>query len=221
MPSTYIESVCPVRQCPICTGKESETIEAILNIIVQKEFKKNAQIIHQGDEPQGIYLLASGSVKVLRLSSCGKEILLDIMSSGYMFGEQSLFAQKKYPDSVIALENCRIYFLQKDKILPVISKFPEITQSVLSSLCKWMDKLNSIIENINTPSARERVCAYLLRLQSEQKLQLIQLSAKKHDIALMLGLRPETFSRVLGDLENEQLIKMNSKQIQLLTTNLV
>jgi len=67
-------------------------------------------------------------------------------------------------------------------------------------------------------SARERVSSYLKRLYREQEQQntLIHLAGKKHEVALMLGLRPETFSRSLAELESEGVIKMNHKQIQIL-----
>ncbi|WP_374030664.1 Crp/Fnr family transcriptional regulator [Bdellovibrio bacteriovorus] len=82
-----------------------------------------------------------------------------------------------------------------------------------------MANLNNVIENINTPSAKERVWTYLCRLQTEQNKEVVQLSGKKHEVALMLGLRPETFSRALAELENDGHIKMNHKQVQILQSS--
>ena len=95
-------------------------------------------------------------------------------------------------------------------------KHPELYQSVVQSLIRWMDKLHLVIENISLSSARGRVVTYLTRLEKEQQASTIRLNGKKHEVALMLGLRPETFSRTLTELETEGLIKLDHKQIHIL-----
>ncbi|HEX7674771.1 MAG TPA: Crp/Fnr family transcriptional regulator [Bdellovibrio sp.] len=206
----------PTANCPICSTQEAKVADEILEILIKKEFKKGTQIFGQDEVAHGIFLLAKGSVKIYRLSANGKEILLDILHPGSTFGENSLFGAEKYSDSAVANVACEVFYIPKMHFKPILSKHPELAQSVIKSICLWMDKLNAIIENINSPSARERVCNYLKRLRDDQSASLIHLTGKKHEVALMLGLRPETFSRVLSDLESEDLIKMNHKQIQIL-----
>ena len=206
----------PTENCPICATLEAEVTDEILASLAKKQFPKGAQVFSQNDEAHGIYLLAKGSVKISRLSPTGKEILLDILHPGSTFGEKSVFGSGQHADSAVANENCELFLLPKDRFKTIVTSHPQVAESVIKSICQWMEKLNSIIENINSPSARERVCNYLNRLRSEQKAPVVQLNGKKHEVALMLGLRPETFSRVLSDMEKEDFIKMNHKQIQIL-----
>ncbi len=190
--------------------------DQILQIIQKKNYAKNCIIFEQEQEAAGVYLIQKGSVKISRFSPAGKEILFEILGVGKTFGESGLFGQGRHADTATASENCELFILPKNEFKKTLSSHPELYHSVIHSLCEWMDRLSSIIENINTPSARERVSSYLKKIQQDQHNALVNLTGKKHEVAMMLGLRPETFSRALAELETEGIIKMNHKQIQVL-----
>jgi len=211
-----IKTEKPTDFCPICSSHEEKVTDQILRIVQKKNFPKNYVIFAQDQEATGLYLIQKGSVKISRLSPNGKEVLLEILTSGKTFGESGLFGQGRHTDTGICNENCEIFILPKAGFKEILSSHPELYQSVIQSLCKWVDHLNTIIENINTPSAMERVTSYLKKQQESQHNVLIHLSGKKHEVAMMLGLRPETFSRTLAELEANGIIKMNHKQIQIL-----
>lgn len=208
-----------VENCPICSSQEEKVISKILEVIQKKSFLKNSLIFEQDEESKGLFLITKGTVKISKISANGKEIVLGLLNSGMTFGEGSLLGQDKQADTATASDNVELLYLPKKEFQAILQQSPSLYQSVVTSLVKWMANLNAVIENINTPSAKDRVWTYLCRLQDEQKHQILQLGGKKHEVALMLGLRPETFSRTLSDMEADGMIKMNHKQIQLLRVN--
>ncbi|AHZ85090.1 Crp/Fnr family transcriptional regulator [Bdellovibrio bacteriovorus] len=205
-----------IDNCPICSTQEEDVTEQILSVIQKKTYPKNALLFEQEDESKGLFLITKGTVKISKISPNGKEIVLGLLGAGKTFGEGSLLGQDRQADTAATTEPTEVFYLPKKELQNILQKNPLLYQSVVASLVRWMANLNNVIENINTPSAKERVWSYLCRLQSEQNKPLLQLSGKKHEVALMLGLRPETFSRALAELENEGQIKMNHKQIQIL-----
>lgn len=205
-----------IANCPICSSLEEKVISELLKVIHRKSFPKNSLIFEAGEEITGIYLIIKGSVKVSKISAGGKEIVLQVLGSGKTFGEGSILGQEKNTDTFVANENTEVYVLPKKSFQEILKSNAALYQSVVGSLIRWLNNLNVVIENINTPSAKERVWMHICRLKEEQQQTLIHLEGKKHDVALMLGLRPETFSRALHELEEEGQIKMNHKQIQIL-----
>ncbi|KHD89473.1 MAG: transcriptional regulator [Bdellovibrio sp. ArHS] len=205
-----------IPNCPICSSQEEKVISELLTVMKKKKFIKNALIFEAGEDINGLFLITKGSVKISKLSPAGKEIVLQILSEGKTFGEGSILGQEKHSDTFVANENTEVLFLPKKEFQAIIQSNTSLYQAVVGSLIKWMNNLDVVIENINTPSAKDRVLIHLGRLQEQQKTPVIKLDGKKHDVALMLGLRPETFSRALAELEEEGRIKMNHKQIQLL-----
>lgn len=206
----------PTDKCPICASQEEQIISQILKILQRQKYSKNSLIIEQGESSKGLYLIGRGTIKISKISPAGKEMILQILNSGDTFGEGVFLGQEKQANSAIALESSEVFFIPKRDLQPMLEKNASLHQSVVSTLVRWLNNLDSVIENINTPSARERVINYLSRLQKEQGSLSLTLGAKKYDLALMLGLRPETFSRCLTDLESEGHIKMDHKQIELL-----
>lgn len=211
----------PTDKCPICSNLEETTIDRILSLLQKKTYTKNTLIMDQSEFSRGLYLIAKGSVKISKISSAGKEIVLQIVKAGETFGESSLLGQQAQSDTVTTMENSELFFLSKRDLAPLLLEKPQLYQSVVASLVRWMQNLNSVIENINTASAKDRVLLYLARLRKEQARNLVTLDKKKYDVALMLGLRPETFSRTLAELEEEGLIKMSHKQIEILGEELL
>jgi CRP/FNR family transcriptional regulator len=208
----------PTDKCPICSTQEAVTTEQILKVLQKRTYPKHAVICEKDENCGGLYLIAEGSVRVSKITPAGKETLIQILSPGHTFGEAGLLGQEKNADTVFAAEDTQVFFIPKKDFEKILATNPDLYRSVVDSLIRWMNKLNMVIENISIASAKERVWAYLTRLQEEQQLPLIHLSGKKHEVALMLGLRPETFSRSLSELESDGAIKMNHKQIQILKT---
>lgn len=209
----------PTDNCPICSTQEEKITEQIIPLLQLKKIPKGSLIFEQEGNALGLYLIHKGSVKISKLSPSGKEMLIEILGPKKTFGEAGLLGQQKNTETATASEDTELFFIPKAELQSVLSKNPQLYHSVVQSLIRWMDKLHVVIENISLSSARDRVWSYLCRLQQEQNRPLIHLSGKKHEVALMLGLRPETFSRTLAELEAEGLIKMNHKQIQMTETN--
>ncbi|MFM6930218.1 MAG: Crp/Fnr family transcriptional regulator [Bdellovibrio sp.] len=203
-------------KCPICSSQEEKITEQIVKILQSKKYSKNSIIFDQEQPCSGLYLIKSGAVKISKLSPDGKEMLIEILHAGNTLGEAGLLGQEKHSDTATTTEESEVFFLPKQEFQIILMKHPELYQSVVQSLIRWMDKLHLVIENISLSSARGRVLGYISRLEKEQNNSIIRLSAKKHEVALMLGLRPETFSRTLTELESEGLIKLDHKQIHIL-----
>lgn len=206
--------------CPICASHEEKITDQIVGILQIKKIPKGNLIFEQNEPSVGLYLVRSGGVKISMLSPEGKEMVIEILHAGKTFGEAGLLGQPFHMASAVTTEDSEVIFLPKEQFQALLAKHPQLYQSVVQSLIRWMDTLHLVIENISLASARDRVLSYFTRLGKEQRTSRIHLNAKKHEVALMLGLRPETFSRTLAELEADGVIALNHKEIQLiLNTN--
>ena len=206
--------------CPICSSHEESVTEQIASKLMLRRFDRGAIVCSQEDPCRGLYIIGKGTVKVFRLTAEGKETVLAVLSSGDTFGEASLH-QKKHSESIAAMTDLEVFFLKQDDLEQTLRQYPTLYPSVINAMVRWVDRLNLVIDNISTASARERVAKYLRSLSADtagtrEDLNTIELPFKKHEVALMLGLRPETLSRAFSDLEQEGAIRLDHKKIHLL-----
>lgn len=207
--------------CPICSSMEESVTNEILAHLSPLKAKKDKVILSPDIVSPGLYLIGKGRVKVFRLNSNGKELILHLLKDGDCFGEKSAMDGAPQGDFVTATTETSLFLLPREKLHDLLQKHPKLYPSVLRSICRWMDHLNGVIESISLSSARERVSVFLKRLVVEQESDLVSLPHKKHEVALMLGLRPETFSRALAEIEEQGAIKLNHRQIQVVDKNLL
>lgn len=81
------------------------------------------------------------------------------------------------------------------------------------------EKLVAVEQNAirrNSMDAKERIMAHLEDLSKKQEANVVTLELKKKDLASLLGITPETLSRKLKELENENRIEVKGKQIRIL-----
>ncbi len=72
---------------------------------------KGQVLFVQGEKAVRFFVITYGWIKLFRETLDGTQAIVDILSSGHMFGESSLFHEDMYPYSAEAAENVEILSL--------------------------------------------------------------------------------------------------------------
>lgn len=167
----------------------------------------------QGDDMVSFYLVLSGRVKLFRVSPEGKEKVVDIVEQGDTFAEALMFTDHPhYPINATALA--------RSKVLAINSKnFKEMLHSSVDSCFQVMGnmsaRLRSLIHEIDTlslDSGTSRIAAYLVHLGEKHGNQF-RLEIAKSVIASRLSVKPETFSRILRSLHEQNVLTINGREV--------
>ena len=195
-------------------------LEKISAITKKIEFTKGKLIFQEGDHGNGFYIVASGKIKVFKLSFEGKEQILHIYGPGHTFGEVPVFEGKSFPASSMALEQSSILFLPRDKFVALITTTPALAMNMLADLSRRLRAFTVQIENLSLKEVPARLAAYLITLheESEHKPESdkITLPISKAQLANLIGTTPETVSRVLKKMADQSLIQVQTKDIFIL-----
>ena len=99
---------------------------ALLSVLSKKEHQlvkgyqiaKNNVIFHEGDFCESIGILVSGKIDIVSYSFEGKELLLNSLKPGDIFGNNLLFSSEPiYRGDVVSKEKCVIAFISKDNLI--------------------------------------------------------------------------------------------------------
>ena len=163
----------------------------------------------------------TGRVKLSLLSPAGQEKVVEIISPGQSFAEALVFLDKPYIVSAQALADVRLVSVSKHGIIREIQQDARLALHMLAGLSKRLHGLVQDVEAYALSSGLQRLIGFLLRDVVANPTEVpntatICLPASKATIASRLSLSPESFSRVLHELESAQLITIDRREIQIL-----
>lgn len=191
----------------------------LLQVLNKKEHKlvngyqvtKNSVINHEGDLCENIGVIISGKVDVVSYSFQGKEMVLNSLKAGDIFGNNLIFSSEPiYRGDVIAKEKCVIAFINKENLLFLLQNNQEFLQLYLKAQSDFGKSLNARIQLLSFTNAEERLVYYASK--NDNVIVFKNVTA----LATQIGIQRETLSRLLTSLVKRHLIKKEKGKITFL-----
>lgn len=204
-----------LRQSPLFAGTTDDDLAALLQICKVREYARGEVIFDEGEVAQGFYIVASGRVKVYKLSPEGKERILHVLQPGGNFAEAAIFADGLYPASAEPLDKAKLIFFPKRAFLDLLTAQGRIAINMIGGLSRFLRLFAGQIEELTFRDVPSRLARYLLDLNNDCN-GAVELPTSKSAIASRLGTVSETLSRTFRKLSDEGLIRVEGKTIVIL-----
>jgi len=194
------------------SGISDRSIRFLAAISIPKRVEKRKLIFMEGDEGHSLYILAKGGVQLYKTTADGREIVIKTIKSGEIFGEVVLFEENEYPVSAVSLEKSLLLRLPKQQIdcLLISDSF---RRDFIGMLMRKQRYLADRILFLTGHDVEERFF-YFLEEQYGRKGEY-RIPMSKKDIAAAIGTIPETFSRLLLRLKQEQKLRWEGENLYL------
>lgn len=174
-------------------------------------------LFREGDPGTHLLLIREGLVKLTALGTDGQEQIVGFGEPGHIIGFDTVddeiytfTAETKTP--VIA---CKI---QRKDMLQILEQNPNVSLRVVRMLNDELARANRLIRVLGQKSPIERVATFILSLvhhkHDTSKKLLLPLS--REEMAETVGLRVETVSRVMADLQRRKVIEAPRGHIRIL-----
>jgi CRP/FNR family transcriptional regulator len=166
-------------------------------------------------EPVGwFFLVASGSVRLVRHAVDGSALVLHVARAGKPVAEASLFATAYQCDAVAetatTVEACR-----KAALLTRLSRHGSLTLTLLRHVARELQRSRDRAQMLGRRSARERVLAYLAGHRPSATGE-IALDRSWKAVAEELALTHEALYRTLSALERQGvLVRVPGRRVRL------
>jgi CRP-like cAMP-binding protein len=196
--------ITPDGACTLFKGMSEAALSSILGYAVIKNEPEGVNIVHQGDIPQHLYLILSGTVQSVRTTTDGKEIPIRLMGADETFMDAVIFMNAPSPISARTAEATTVLMIPAPVIRKMVVQDGRFALNLLQITAGFYKKAIYQIENVTTKSPIQRVGYYLLNAYLEQgdaRSTTFRLAHRKSAIASHLGMQPETFSRALAQIK--------------------
>jgi CRP-like cAMP-binding protein len=185
-------------------------LQKIAKICKIKQSSKKNILFGEGEAGSTIYLLTVGSIQLSKTSCDGKQVVINTVGAGSLFGETVLFDIEKYPVTATVLKESTLFAISKKEFQTLLLE-PKFSSLFIGSLLKKMRALTQKIQCLTTCSPENRFYGFILEHYGARNEIVFNISKK--EIASAIGATPETLSRLLARLSKDDGVVIEGKKV--------
>lgn len=174
-------------------------------------------LFRMGDPATHFFLCRSGQLKLYRITANGNEKIIGLVNPGSSFAEAAAFMPRRtYPVSCTALRASELVRFNTEHLVGLLRESPDSCIRLLGVISGRLWNRVADIEALSLQNSQLRIVNYLLRLHREAADGIIELPTSKKYVASLLAVQPETLSRVLTRLQQEAIVTMTHRHLEIL-----
>lgn len=184
--------------------------------------KPGQPLFHKGDEGTALYILQTGTIKIVLPSRIGDEIIVTILSDGEYFGEMALLDGEPRSADAIAIDASQVVILRRSDFLLFLQSNRNAIESILALLSKRLRSTDEMLEDTCFLNVSVRLAKKLVELAASHGRQAadntihIELTLTQKELGDMIGATRESINKELRILREKGLIKKDGNNIHIL-----
>ncbi len=182
-------------------------------------YKKGQTIFKEGQPVEGIWFLYSGKAKVHKPWGEQKELIIRFATAGDVLGHRGIGSNHSYPVSATALEPTITCFIETAFFLSSLKINPELTFRLMMFYAQELQVTEHLMRNLVQRDMKGRIADSLLIIQNQfgkDENGNINMLISRQDLASFAGTSYESMFRILNELMNDKVIKLNDRNIKIL-----
>jgi len=214
------------RNCSLGTlclpmGLSSDDIEQLDGIVRRaRPLHRGDYLFRKGERFRSLFVVKTGSVKTFAPGEDGGEQVLGFHLPGELIGLDAI-EKEVHACSAKVLETSAIGEVPYHRLTDLSSSIPSLQHQLYRILSKEIRQDIEMLLLLGKRSADERLAAFLLSISKRLGKRGLSptdfyLSMSRHDIGNYLSLAVETVSRLFTRLQEEGLLKVDRKHVELL-----
>ncbi len=177
---------------------DEEDIKTLENISNIYKYEEGSTLFLEGDISDSLMILVEGVVSIFKHDSKGNEIVIGYFKRYALLAEPATLRHTPLPSSATFKTNGAILKINIYEFEKLFMTHPKISYAMIQSLLGKIELLQQNIHFTIASTAVEKI------LQFYEKNPTLSLDLKQYEIASLLGMTPETFSRNISKLVKEQ-----------------
>jgi CRP-like cAMP-binding protein len=194
----------------------------ILTLPVSRQFRKGETLFLKGDEGNALYALVSGMVRISSSAGDGREITLNIMEPGDVFGEIAFLDGLPRTADATAMAASEALILRRSDFMPILQREPQLALHLIELLCerlRWTSETVQDAALLSLPARLAKRLLYFATLygqRAEGGAVRITLRLSQSDIAQFMGTSRETINKQLQTWRRDGLLDIDGGRILIL-----
>lgn len=206
---------------PLFQAMRPVEVDEILKFSTERQCPRGAIIVQQGDEGSSMMAVLRGRVRVSVVSPEGREMVLNMIAAGEVFGEIALLDGKPRSADVTAVEDTLLLVVERRHFVPFLWQNQDLYLRLLAVLCERLRRTSLALEELALFELPERLARLLLKLAEDYGRPCaegvrIELKLSQRDLANQVASSRETVNKQLRIWRDEGVVSIKGGYIIIL-----
>jgi CRP/FNR family cyclic AMP-dependent transcriptional regulator len=152
---------------PLFQAMKPGELDEILKLASEKVWPRGATIFQKGDEGSSMMAVLRGRVRISAVSTDGREVTLNVISPGEIFGEIALLDAKPRSADATATEETTLLVVERRQFLPFLRQNDDLYLRLLAVLCDRLRRTSLALEGLALFDLPARLARLLLKLAED------------------------------------------------------
>jgi len=201
-----------LQDIPMFSDLDKKFHRELQDSIYIKKYTKNSIVFYEGDESNYLYILLEGTIRLYKTSPKGSQVQIKRMDAPNTIGEYACFEKEPFPVTCEFISDGTMGLLHFDKVYKYLDN-KEFSLGLIKSLTSKVMMLSSLVHKETILSSEAKVADLMI-----EKISIFN-RLKNNEIAGILNLTPETFSRIITKFKKESIIEVKNHQLSILNVD--
>jgi CRP-like cAMP-binding protein len=190
----------------------AQVVKILLDPLLPQVYPLATELFQQGTLAQEVFFIDQGAIKLVYVNPNGKEVIIGLRSSGWLLGAPEVILNEPHPATAVTLTRCCLYRVNSETFRLLAKHNASLSTYLHQVYSREIYQQMMRITELKCCSARQRLEHLLRRLIPEleerdpEKEIWLQVPLKHSEIAQLISVTPEHFSRLLKQMEQDGII---------------
>ncbi len=207
---------------PLFRGVDSVQLESLLAQIhyQRKAYLEDSLVVSQGSECDRLMILTEGEVKTEMTGMGGKSLKIEDLQAPSVLASAFLFGHKtQFPVNVLASTDVRFLIIPRDQLLRLFQLNQIILQNFLNMISGRAQFISEKLRFHSFKSLKSKLAYYLIQEATGKKE--FKMRHSQNELAELFGVARPSVGRALLQLQDEGVIDIRYKNVQILDSNML
>jgi CRP-like cAMP-binding protein len=176
-----------------------------------RDYVRGDLIFAEGSPSDHFYAIASGRVKVFKMTPAGKDVILEIFAAGDPLGAVAVYEGWLFPASAMAIEDTTCITIERSTFFALLERHPTLVRGLLLGLTHRLVELTNRLAELSGSRVEPRFARLFLKLAGEVGSAargglFIPMPLSRQELADLTGTTIETAIRIMSRWGKERLV---------------
>ena len=199
-----------LRANPVFAAVPLADLQLLAATARQASYRAREVVFSEGEPALFFCVVRSGHVKIVRAGRGGRDVVLELLGPGEVFGGVAVIERRDYPASAQATEASVVLKIPRDPLIALTERHPSVIREMALMIGRRLRGAHESMRSLATDPVEARLAAALLRLAEREGRRerggVALPSLTRQSLADMTGTTVETTIRVVSRWLKERIV---------------